>query len=122
MTKLRSIYWLRLFVLAWFSMTLAVATASPWARNQSKELVCAGSGGVKLVVVNDQGTNDLGHSSLDCPLCLLSDTPPTHFCPLPTAAPRAADRLSLLLLPCPAVTATAAPPPVRGPPLFPSQS
>jgi hypothetical protein len=55
-------------VLAWFVLTLTVAAASPWVSTPSFDLVCTGSGLVKLS--KGDADNNLSAHTLDCPACL----------------------------------------------------
>jgi hypothetical protein len=101
-------------VLAWFALSLGVAIASPLVKASDIELVCSGSGALKLLVKGDAGSKSSTHT-LDCPLCSGLDAPPAvprievPYIPLPGYAvqPVMAARIASL---------TAAPLPARGPP------
>lgn len=105
---------LRKWVLAWFVMALGAAVASPLAQPKTIEIICAGAGTTQMVVHTKAGTVDWNAHVLDCPLCLVSGTPPAAtslapvFAPLPYA--------SVLMPSSPFIAATAAPAPARGPP------
>lgn len=101
-----------------FVLSLGVAAASPLVRPQAMELVCASAGTLKVVVHTGDGVQDMGASHLDCPLCVPGGAPPRTGSPaamrkgFSTARalwPQAAPRLA---------SATAAPLPARGPPVF----
>jgi hypothetical protein len=63
-------------VLVWFVLSLGVAVASPLVAPQSTLLVCSGAS-VKMVVLDaDGGGTEVGHSTLDCPLCATLSAPP----------------------------------------------
>ena len=63
-------------VVVWFALSLGAAIASPLVAPKAVELVCSGAS-VKLVVQGDDGQmTDMGHSSLDCPLCAMTSAPP----------------------------------------------
>lgn len=63
-------------VLAWFALTLGVAIAAPLVQPQVLELVC-GDGGIKLVVVGDDGqARAAGPHTLECPACLPASLSP----------------------------------------------
>ena len=115
MNRLRQAHFFARLVLAWFVLALGVAVASPVINPQGMELVCSGSGAMKLLVKSDDGTQvSVGHT-LDCPLCATVGAPP------PVIAQQAvpAQPLSYALQPLPAAhiaALTAAPLPARGPP------
>lgn len=117
-TARRHCRWLVRCVLAWFVLSIGVAVASPLVSPQSFELICSGSGAIKLLVKADDGTQKpLANHSLDCPLCAQWDAPP----PATGARPPLAQPLAHALRPVPAAhiaARTAAPLPARGPPAF----
>lgn len=115
MQRLRQARFLARLVLAWFALTIGVAVASPWVQPRSLEWVCSGGGAMKLLVQGDDGSTTIAGGTLDCPLCA------SLGAPLPMASQAAAahlpDSLASPRLPtAPAVVATAAPLPARGPP------
>lgn len=115
MQTLRRIRWLARFVLVWFVMSLGVAVASPLVKPQSLELICSGSGAIKLLVQTDDGVQEVGSHTLDCPLCAHVGAPPP---PVGARVP-AVHPLAHALRPIPAAhiaARTAAPLPPRGPP------
>ena len=76
MQTLRNARLIARLVLVWFALSLGAAIASPLVAPKAVELVCSGAS-VKLVVQGDDGQMaDLGHSSLDCPLCAITSAPP----------------------------------------------
>lgn len=115
MKTLRAMSNLRLWVLAWFVLSLGVAVASPIVRPQTMEVVCTTTGGAKIYVHTDDGTAELGALGMDCPLCLTAGAPPAALqAPLP-GFPALAHKPQILLI-APAMAAMAMPPPARGPP------
>ncbi|MGE0799764.1 MAG: DUF2946 domain-containing protein [Lautropia sp.] len=104
------------FVLACFVLALGTALATPLVAPQRLELVCAGSGGIKLIVLADDGQHDRAEShTLDCPLCVQGTAPP----PAVRAATEPPPPLAFALQPIPAAEIAwrvAAPLPARGPP------
>ena len=114
---LRSLRWLARLVLAWFVLSMGVAVASPLVQPQAMELVCSGSGAIKLLVKTDDGAKEISSHTLDCPLCAhVGAPPPASQARLPQAHP-----LAYALGPLPAAhiaARTAAPLPPRGPPAF----
>lgn len=74
---------LRRWVLAWWMLSLAVATGSPLAHPQAMQLVCTSAGSLKLVNAADDGAAEPGPSHLDCALCLPMAAPPPCAAPLP---------------------------------------
>ena len=93
------------------------AVASPLVNPQAMELICSGSGAIKLLVKTDDGVQEMSSHTLDCPLCVhVGAPPPAAQAQLPVAHP-----LAHALRPIPAAhiaARTAAPLPPRGPPAF----
>src|SRR3569623_230527 len=114
MQALRRARHLARLVLAWFALSLGVAIASPLVKPADIELVCSGSGALKLLVKSDGGSQPTSHT-LDCPLCAGLGAPPPGakfdipFAPLLGHAvqPIPSARIAALV---------AAPLPARGPP------
>ncbi len=106
------------WVLVWFSLSLGVAAASPLVNPQATELICSGSGLMKLLVKNADGSSsEVASRMLDCPLCASVSAPP----PMAKTVAEPAQPLGHVLQTIPAAhiaALTAAPPPGRGPPLF----
>ena len=108
------------FVLVWFVLSLGVAIASPLVNPQATELICSGTGVMKLLVKNADGTIDDGGTEvatrmLDCPLCASVTAPPPAT--RASAEPALPPDYHLKNIPAAHTTArTAAPPPGRGPP------
>jgi hypothetical protein len=106
---------LRLWVLAGSMASMGVAIASPLVHPQSFEVICSGTGAIKLLVQTDDGTVEMGAMGMDCPLCSTPSAPP----PTPVAAVLPPHPLAHALQPVEAAriaAATAAPLPARGPP------
>jgi len=102
-------------MLVWFALSIGVAIASPFVQPQGTQLLCAGSGVVKLVVVNpDSGKISTPGHTLDCPLCAALGAPPLMLAYFGAAVPSFFAAISAR----PSVFAfeNAAPPPARGPP------
>lgn len=112
---IRSLRWLARLVLAWFVVSIGVAVASPMVNPQPMELICSGSGAIKLLVKTDDGATEVPSHTLDCPLCAqVSAPPPASQGQVPVVHP-----LAHALRPIPAAhiaARTAAPLPPRGPP------
>lgn len=117
MQTLRRAHLLARFVLVWFALSIGVAIASPIIKPQAVELICSGSGVMKVLVQTDDGSPQTSSHTLDCPLCAsLSAPPPAARL---TAEPR--QPLAYVLRSIPAArmaSLTAAPLPARGPPSF----
>ncbi len=114
---LRSARNLARFVLVWFVLSLGAAVASPMVKPQSMELVCTGTGVIKVLVKSDDGVKEVSSHTLDCPLCATAGTPP----PVTQAKVEPVFPLSHVLQPIAAAHIawlTAAPLPARGPPAF----
>ena len=56
------------FVLVWFVLSMGAAIASPLVNPQAMELICSGTGVMKLVKQLDDGSTEPGSLTLDCPL------------------------------------------------------
>jgi hypothetical protein len=79
---LRSAHRITRFMLVWFALSLGAAIASPLINPQSTELICSGSGVMKVLVKNADGSNtEVVNRMLDCPMCATVAAPP------PVAAP-----------------------------------
>jgi hypothetical protein len=115
MQILRNASFLARLVLAWFALSLGVAVASPLVNPQGMELICSGSGAIKVLLKTDDGAKELRSHTLDCPLCVQAATPP----PVVHALVLAPHPLAHALQPVVAAEIarrTAAPLPARGPP------
>ena len=115
MHVLRSARTLARLVLAWFVLSIGVAVASPMVNPQSMELICSGSGAMKVLIKTDDGVKEVSTHTLDCPLCLHFTSPP----PATVATAEPAQPLAHVLRSIPAAHIawlTAAPLPARGPP------
>ncbi|UCU98811.1 DUF2946 family protein [Acidovorax radicis] len=112
---IRGLRWLARLVLAWFVLSIGVAVASPLVNPQAMELICSGSGAIKVLVKTDDGAKELPSHTLDCPLCAhVGAPPPVSQAHVPVVHPLAH---ALRLVPAAHVAArTAAPLPPRGPP------
>ncbi len=117
MHALRTTSSLTRLVLAWFVLTLAVAAGSPLVRAQSMEVVCTVGSSAKLLVAGSDGTlTDAGRHTLDCPLCLMADAPPSREVPA-AATPLLWDRAPEPVVgSAHRVASVGAPLPARGPP------
>ena len=65
---IRSLRWLARCVLAWFVLSIGVAVASPLVHPQAMELICSGSGAIKVLVKTDDGAKELPSHTLDLSL------------------------------------------------------
>ncbi len=116
MQPLRQAQRLAKFILVWFALSIGVAIASPIIKPQNIELICSGSGAMKLLAIADDGSSVATPGNmLDCPLCAQTSAPP------PVTQPHAkpAQPLTYALRGIPAAhiaERTAAPLPARGPP------
>lgn len=117
MQTLRRAHFLARFVLVWFALSIGVAIASPIVKPQAMELICSGSGAMKLLVKTDDGAKELSGNTLDCPLCATLSAPP----PVVRLSVAALPPLAHALQPVAAAhiaSRTAAPLPARGPPFL----
>jgi hypothetical protein len=116
--SLRGAHLLARFVLVWFALSLGVAVASPIVKSQAMELICSGSGVMKLLLKTDDGTKEVVSYTLDCPLCISNGAPPSLAA---TAKFEPVQPLAYVIQSIPAAhmaSLTAAPLPARGPPAF----
>ena len=107
---------LGLWILAWFTLSIGLAAASPLIQGQSFELICTSTGSVKMIVKGEDGNSTLGAGHLDCPMCLPLAAPPPPVFQLPLLPP---SPLAHALQPVESAriaSITAAPLPARGPP------
>jgi hypothetical protein len=105
------------WVLLGFMLSLGVAIASPIVNPQATQLICTGSGVMKVIVISADGSTEVASQSMDCPLCASIIAPP----PVKKWSFQPAQPLSYALQSIPAATLakrTAVPPPARGPPDF----
>jgi hypothetical protein len=103
------------FVLAWFALSIGVAIASPIVKPQAMELICSGSGAMKVLVKTDDGVKEQSGHTLECPLCATISAPP----PVAHQTVEPLQPLGHVLNSIPAAriaALTAAPLPARGPP------
>lgn len=115
MHNLRHVRWLTRLVLAWFVLSIGVAVASPLVHPQAMELICSGSGAIKVLVKTDDGAKEMFGHTLDCPLCAHVGAPPiASQAALPVLHPlaHALRPISVAHI----AARTAAPLPPRGPP------
>lgn len=115
MQTLRNAHLIARFVLVWFALSIGVAIASPMVKPQGMQLVCSGSGSMKVLANGEDGKSNSSSHTLECPLCAsISAPPPMEIVGFGSAAPKAyalpqADSTPLACV-------RAAPPPARGPP------
>jgi len=76
MQRLRHATVLARLVLAWFALAIGAAVASPVVQPRSIELLCTGTGAMKLLVKGAEGQPAPAGHSLDCPLCGAATAPP----------------------------------------------
>lgn len=119
MPSLHRLRLLACFMLAWFALSVGVATASPFVHPQTMELICSAAGDVKLRLLSDDGAQEQRGQTLDCPLCVHlggAAPPPPAGLRLPALQPLAHALHPIALAHIAA--RTAAPLPARGPPVF----
>ncbi len=117
MQFLRQSHLITRFALVWFALFVCAAAASPLVNPQSMELVCSGSGVMKLVIQSDDGAGEAAGHTLDCSLCGAVAAPPPVAISLPTLPQPLA--YALQSIPQARIAAlTGAPLPARGPPTF----
>jgi len=76
MQPLRNARLIARLVLVWFALSLGAAIASPVVAPKATLLVCSGAS-VKMIVQGADGdTTEMGHATLDCPLCAVMNAQP----------------------------------------------
>lgn len=115
MHALRHTHILARLVLAWFVLATGVAVASPFINPQAVQLICSGSGVVKLVSLGDDGDQAMAGHTLDCPLCAAMSAPPPPAPHTPVVVQPLAYALGTIAA-AHIAARTAAPLPPRGPP------
>ena len=119
MHTLRRLRALACFMLAWFALSIAAATAAPFVAPQSVQLVCSGAGEVKLLVLTEDGAQDPHRPLLDCPLCVhLGGAAPPPGPPGLRVGLLEPETALPFVQAAPTVVRSAAPLPARGPPAF----
>ena len=103
-------------VLAWFALSIGVASASPLIQPKSFELICTSTGAVKMIVKGDDGSVSVGAGHLDCPMCLPLAAPPPPVMQLPLLPPLPLAHALQPVESARIAAVTAAPLPARGPP------
>jgi predicted secreted protein len=117
MFKLRRAQSFARLVLAWFVLSIGVAIASPVVNPQSTQLICTGSGVMKVLTTTADGVQEETSQSMDCPLCASLGAP----LPVVSTVSEPYMPLSYAVQSIPAAVIaklTAIPPPARGPPNF----
>jgi hypothetical protein len=116
MQTLRNAHLIARFVLVWFALSLGVAIATPMVNPQGLQLVCSGSGTMKVISSDANGkTTPVSSHTLECPLCAsISAPPPLEIIGFSAAAPLAYALVAPDTGGFTPVMAT--PPPARGPP------
>jgi hypothetical protein len=115
---LRNASFLGRLVLAWFALFIVAAVAGALLQPQSVELLCSGTGAVKLLVKNSSGGGEeqpAAAHTLDCPLCASIVAPLVAQANAPGAAQPQVYASRSNPSPHPA-TAESGPLPARGPP------
>lgn len=117
MQTLRRAHFLARFVLVWFALSIGAAIASPVVNPQPMQLICTGSGVMKVLVTTPDGMQEESSQSMHCPLCISVSAPP----PMLNLVVEPVLPLSYAVQSIPAAVIaklTAAPLPARGPPNF----
>ena len=76
MQSLRNAKLLARLVLVWVALFLGSAVASAVIQPDSLQMVCSGTGGMKLVDTGDQDGGMQLSAGMDCPLCASVAAPP----------------------------------------------
>lgn len=105
------------FMLAWWMLSLGVASAAPFVVLPAIERICSGAGPVQFIwAVHPDAAAPDGHR-IDCPLCLpMAAPPPAALQAGPLALPQTPGPCTRTA--APRATHSAAPLQARGPPFF----
>ena len=87
MQALRRARRLTRLVLAWFALSVGLAVAAPVLQPQSIEMVCSGTGGMRMMMDDEGGMPDPGGHMKDCRLCVMTGAPVTPVVFLPEPPP-----------------------------------
>ena len=105
------------FMLAWWTLSLAVASASPFVVLPSVERICSGAGPVQFMRAGHPDAAPVGGHTIDCPLCMPTAAPaPSPVVAGLGATPQTPD--PCIRADAPRAAHTAAPLQARGPPDF----
>ena len=115
MQTLRNATHIARLVLVWFVVSMGVAIASPMVKPQEMQLICTGSGSIKVVTTGDNDASVHSSHSLDCPLCANVSAPPPATPAVLAHAPQRSLKIAEARHVVPPLRA-ATPPPARGPP------
>lgn len=108
------------FVLAWFALFVSLSIVSPMVLPTNLQTICTSSGGMKIVVLDDDGVPQTQVSAgMDCPLCASPGAPPPSQLRPTLARPSALAHSLRPIAAAHIASATAPPLPSRGPPHLP---
>lgn len=113
-THLRSALLVRA-VMLWLMLAFTAAVAAPIVQPQSMELLCSGSGSVKLLVGGSDEADMAANMAPDCPVCLQASAPPPRSELLVVSPPTRFEALCITVVSHP-VRLSLPPLPARGPP------
>ena len=79
MVRSRPPAWICRLLLICYCAMLGAGTLAPMVTGSQWQVVCLGSGGVKMVAVDLDGDSEMGaESPMSCPLCQPATLPPVH--------------------------------------------
>ncbi len=116
MNRLRNARQLTRLVLAWFVLSLGVAVAGPLVNPQAIQLICSGSGAMKLIVTGDDGSTEASMAMADCPLCANTGSAPPPMLHTQAVSPQPLAHALTAFFSAHITALSAAPLPARGPP------
>jgi hypothetical protein len=118
MTRLFSARQLTRLVLAWFVLSLGVAVAGPLVNPQAIQLICSGSGAMKLIVISDDGSTEVSTTMADCPLCASTGSAPPPTTHTQAVSPQPLAYALTAVFSAHLIALSSAPLPARGPPMI----
>jgi hypothetical protein len=116
MQHLRNTHSIARLVLVWFALTIGAAIASPFVTPQNTHQICAASGGTKVLLAHDDDSSPAVNHTLHCPLCAGIGAPPPTVLAITFDPVQALSYVLQSSGSTHVTSATAAPPPARGPP------
>lgn len=115
MQTLRNTHYIARLVLVWFALFIGASVASPLVNPTDLQIVCAASGGMKLVSTSDDGAEVQTSAGMDCPLCA-TVTPPLPLFEFSVTKPSPLAHALRPVVAAHIASVTAPPLPSRGPP------
>ena len=115
MQTLRNTRYIARLVLVWFALFIGASVASPLVNPTDLQIVCAATGGMKLVSSTDEGGEVQTTGGMHCPMCA-SVTPPLPLFEFSFTKPSPLAHALQPIVVAHIASVTSPPLPSRGPP------